>query len=457
MANLDRIVNVAISLNTTAIAQQSFSDLLVLGPTAKFATRSLVITGASELLDLGFLETDPIYKAALGVFSQIPHINRLYIGRQLVASVAATVGAAVVGGTYSITVGWIDTNGNAQQFTASYTAIGGDTPTIIGAALAAAIQGNAPAAAVVNAVAAAGVVTITPDSAGTSFSVVHSANITTPLPTSAESPSTALAAVQAETNDWYGVTLTSRVDADVLNAAAWVEANEKLLGVSASASGILNPGSTTDLAYLLKAGQYFRTHLWYHADAANQWLDAAIAGNRFTFYPGAETWANVRLAGISYDKLQEGQALAVFGKNGNTFEPFRNFAITQNGKVAAGEWIDTIRFRDWLAEQIKINVVSALVNVEGKVPYTDEGIQIVVTALRQALDLGVARGGIAPAETDPDNDNRVIPSYVINAPSSASVPFNNKANRVLQDVNFTARLAGAIHTVEIKGSLTYAL
>lgn len=457
MANIDRIVNVAISLNTTAIKEQGFSDELVLGPTAKFATRSIIITGASDLLDMGFSETDPIYKAALSVFSQIPSINRLFIGRQLVSSVAATVGAAVDGATYSITVGWIDTSGTPQQFIASFTAGGADTPTTIATALAAAIQGNAPAAAVVNAVAAAGVVTITPDNVGDSFSVNTSANVTTPVPTSAETPAVALAAVQAENNDWYGVTLTSRADADITNAAAWVEANEKLLGVTSSSAGILNPGSTTDIAAVLQAGQFFRTHVWYHADAANQWLDAAIASKAFTYYPGSETWALKRLGGISYDKLLEGQAQAAFAKNANTFEPFRNFAVTQGGKVAAGEWIDVIRFRDWLAEQIKINVVSALINADGKVPYTDEGIQIIVAALRVALDLGVARGGIAPPETDATDTNRVIPSYVIEAPLSASVPFNNKANRLLQDVKFTARLAGAIHTVEIKGALSYAL
>lgn len=457
MAKLDRIVNVQISLNTTAIKEQSFSDLLILGPSSLFVTRSIVITGVSELIDMGFKTTDPIYRAALAVFSQIPTINRLFIGRQAVASVAATVGAAVEDAVYSITVGWIDNTGTPQEFTATHTATDVDTPTTIGAALAAAIQGNPGAAAVVNAAAVAGVVTITPDVPGTGFSVHTSANVTTPAATSTELPSVALAAVQAETDDWYGVNLTSRADADVLDAAEWVEANGKLQGTGIAAAAALNPGSTTDLGALLQQGQFFRTHWWYHADAANEWLDAAIAAKAFTFYPGGETWANQRLAGIKYDNLAEGQALAVFGKNGNTFEPFRNFAITQNGKVAAGEWIDVIRFRDWLAEQIKINVVSALINAKGKVPYTDPGIEVIRTALRQALDLGVTRGGIAPPEIDAEDDQRVIPSYVISVPKSSAVPFNNKANRVLQDVNFTARLAGAIHTVEIKGSLSYAL
>ena len=112
--------------------------------------------------------------------------------------------------------------------------------------------------------------------------------------------------------------------------------------------------------------------------------------------------------------------------------------------------------RDWLAEQIKVNVVSAMINADGKVPYTDAGIRIIVAAMRQALDLGVARGGIAPEEVDPDDD-RVIPSYTISVPASANIAFNDKANRVLNDVKFTARLAGAIHVVNINGSLTYNL
>lgn len=458
MARIDRIVNVQISLNTTAIKQQEFSDLLILGPHAHGANRTMIITQASELIDLGFAVTDPIYKAALSVFSQIPTISRLFIGRQLVASVPATVTEAVEGALYRLGIEWIDVNGVTQVAEGQYTALPGDDVADIATALAASVEASA-AGPIVVAVAAAGVVTITPTNAGTSFGVVTTANITTPVATSTELPSVALTAIRAETDDWYGVSLTSRVQSDVLDAAAWVEANEKLLGVTSADAGIINPGTTTDLASLLEENQYFRTHVWYHADAANEWVDAAIAAKAFTFYPGGETWALKGLAGVKYDKLTEGQAQGVFAKNGNTFEQFRNFAITQNGKVAAGEWIDNIRFRDWLAEQVKINVVSAMINANGKVPYTDPGIQIIVTALRQALDLGVARGGIAPPEMGDDGSgqDRLIPSYVINAPRSSDIPFNDKANRILRDVNFTARLAGAIHVVEIKGSLTYAL
>jgi len=38
---------------------------------------------------------------------------------------------------------------------------------------------------------------------------------------------------------------------------------------------------------------------------------------------------------------------------------------------------------------------------------------------------------------------------------SSSISANQKASRVLQDIYFTARLAGAIHAVIITGALTY--
>ena len=455
MAKLDRIVNVQISLNTTAIKEQSFSDLLILGPHILSANRSLVITDADQLLDLGMSIADPIYLAAADVFSQIPTINRLFIGRMQVLTQTLTVAPAPVQGTvYTVNLQWRTGTGQIQTAVATYTAGVAPTPTTVAAGLVAAINATAYNATAAN---VAGVITLTGDVATDPFAFqIVAGSLSTPIATSTENAGVALAAIQAETDDWYGVALVSRVEATILQAADWVEANEKLLGVSLDASAVLDPGSTTDTMAKLQQGQYFRTHAWYHALAATEWLEAAIAAKAFTFYPGAETWANQRLAGITYDTLAEGSARAVFNKSGNTFEPFRNFAITQNGRVAAGEWIDVIRFRDWLAEQIKISVVSALINANGKVPYTDNGIQIIVAAMRKVLDLGVARGGIAPPEEDVINE-RTIPSYVINAPRSANIAFNDKANRILRDLNFTARLAGAIHTVEIKGSLTYEL
>ena len=86
-------------------------------------------------------------------------------------------------------------------------------------------------------------------------------------------------------------------------------------------------------------------------------------------------------------------------------------------------------------------------------PYTAAGIQMVKAALKSVLDLGVSRGGIAPEESD--GDGGVIPSYTITVPQISSISATVKATRMLSDVSFTARLAGAINNITLKGVLSY--
>ncbi|WP_313457203.1 DUF3383 family protein [Achromobacter sp.] len=449
MAKIDRIVNVAISLNTTAIKEQNFSDILILGAHALTVNRVLAVTEPGELLDMGIAQTDPLYIAVRDAFKQIPTVARVFVGRRQVDASRISVTRAAVA-DYTVSLSWRDATGAVKKVDVNVTGSADSTPQTLATALATAIaETDAP----VTATATGADVAVTTAVSGQALAIAVTGNLQLAAPASTETPSAALNACLRENGDWYGVSLASRVEADVMDAAEWVESNERLFGVSSAQAGIIDAAVSNDIASRCQQKQYFRTHVWFHGQADSEALDAAVAANRFTFYPGGETWANTRLSGVTYDSLSEGQALAAHAKNANTFEQMRNFAVTQNGKVAAGEWIDVIRGRDWLAEQVKINVASQLINANGKVPYTDVGIQILVNGIRQALLLGQSRGLVAPDEID--EAGRKIPGFVINVPRAASVSPNDKANRILRDLTFSARLAGAIHVAEIKGNLTY--
>lgn len=451
MAKLDRIANVQISLRTTAITELSFSDMLILGSHVLSTARATAITGADELLDMGLSSMDPLYFAARDAFAQIPAVRQVFIGRRQVDEVSINVTRAAPV-DYSVTLKWRDGTGTQQTATATYTGLPADTAALIATGLASAINATA---APVTATALDSNVSIENDVSGAAMGITVAGNLEMTVAASTESVTDALAAVSNGPFNWYGLVIVSRDPADVKAAAAWAETNEKLFGTASADPNIIDPGSTSDIASDLMANQYFRTFGFYSANAAIQYPEAAIMSSMFTFYPGQETWSLKKLAGIIYDELTEGQAITAHSKNFSTFELFRNFAVTQGGKVAAGEWIDVIRLRDQLVESIRVSVVSAMINADGKVPYTDDGIQIIGNAIRAPLDLNVRRGGIAPEELD--ESDRVIPSYTISLPRSSQVPFNDKANRVLNDVKFTARLAGAIHIVNINGSLSYAL
>lgn len=271
----------------------------------------------------------------------------------------------------------------------------------------------------------------------------------------AETAVEALTACVALNNAWYGLAITDRTPATIQAVAAWAEANDKLFGYSVAEAGATSEASTTDTPYLLKQSNYYRTFGFYHAAAATDYPEIAVMARCFAIKPGGETWAFKKLAGVTTDNLTSTQYTAATAKNLNTFESFRDsVSITRNGVTAAGEYIDVIRFRDWLQEEIQVNVFNVLINRD-KVPYTDAGIATIEAAIAKAMELGQVRGGIAPTEYDEDLNE--IPGWVITVPLSSSVSANNKANRLLEDVSFVARLAGAIHVIEITGSLSYEL
>lgn len=279
---------------------------------------------------------------------------------------------------------------------------------------------------------------------------------------SGEAINVTLAACAAENTEWYGFSDVTHAVADALIAAAWAEANEKLYLTTISQDGAITTADD-DLATALMDGNYFRTAWWYHPDAA-QFPEVATAVKAFAATPGgggqvtnarqfflSDLWSERQLAGVTVVPMTETAYINVRDKNGNTFEPFRNINITQRGMTAGGEWIDIIRGRDWQCELIRTNVFQRF--IERRLPFTDAGIAVIEGAVVDALERGKLNGFLAP-ETLDSEDNRV-PSYTVTVPRETDVSVNDKAARILRNVSFTARLAGAIIATEITGVLTY--
>lgn len=455
MANIDRIVNVQISLNTTGISTEGFSTLLCVGPHMYGLTRVSTYTDPNQMIEDGFSADDTLYRMVSDAFAQTPSPAQVKVGRQQVDGFTLMVGQLGATSTYTLTVSNTLSDGTIRKKEYTYTNSSGSESDILKGILQA-ITSDSDAVITDND-SQASEETLTQlhleaKNPGTAFSVQCTSNLSTKMDDPTEDIADTMAAVVASDSDFYGVALASRDDADILAMAAWAESNEKLFGTATAADGAKNSEITNDIGSQLQAKNYYRTFWFYHALAATEYPECAIMARCFSINPGGETWANKQLSSITTDSLSETEALAVQGKNGNTFEPFRNISITQNGKVAAGEWIDVIRFRDWLAEEIKVNVFNLLINRD-KVPYTDAGIAAIESQIRAALTLGQTRGGIAPTEYD-ENGNQNL-GFTISVPLSSSISPNQKALRILNDVKFTARLAGAIHVVNITGNLTY--
>lgn len=448
MANIDRIVNVQISLNTAEISREGFSTGLIVGAHAHTLGRVQTYTSLDGMMNDGFTVADPIFQAANDYFAQIPKPKHVKIGRQKCA-VELTVADIEETETYSVFTLTKDSAGNVTTLAYRYKNVGYTDVEDILTGIANLILADADA--VVNPVIGGGTLTLGAK-AGKDFAIKVSDNLSTRALTSTEAIAKTMAEIVAEDNDFYGIMLMSRRQIDIMAMAAWTEAHTKIFGTAINEDGAKDASSITDTGYLLQKNNYFRTFWFYHQDAENDYPECAVMARCFSILPGGETWANKRLAGVTPSQLTETEYLSITYKNGNTFEKFRNISITQNGKTAAGEWIDVIRFRDWLVEEISNRIFTLLVNND-KIPYTDAGITRVEAQIRSALELGQARGGIAPTEYD-ENHNRNL-GFTVTVPLSSQISFGQKASRILEDVEFTARLAGAIHCVEVRGNLTY--
>jgi hypothetical protein len=119
-------------------------------------------------------------------------------------------------------------------------------------------------------------------------------------------------------------------------------------------------------------------------------------------------------------------------------------ALTRNGTVTSGEYIDVIRGIDWFTARLRERLLLLLAQ-SPKVPYTDHGIQLVESQVRAQIQDGIDVGLI-------DDDKA---TYYVTVPKALDVPVQDRLDRVLKDVQFQWRAAGAIHTLDIKGRVTF--
>lgn len=79
-----------------------------------------------------------------------------------------------------------------------------------------------------------------------------------------------------------------------------------------------------------------------------------------------------------------------------------------------------------------------------KIGYTAEGAAIIGAEIRSVLSQAVQNGFVAPA-----------PAFTVREPDILSIPEPQRASRVLGEFGFTARLAGAVHAVVVRGVVSY--
>jgi hypothetical protein len=427
MTRLTDIIEIQISRETSAVAQTNFNVPAFISAHTNFVERARVY---SSLLAVGddFASTDSAYIAAQKFFGQAIKPANVVIGRRQIPGATVNVVTVAAATTYTLTV---------SGATITYVSQALDTAILIATGLKTAY----------NVTPVTGV-TVTDNLDGTltfastvDWSLKVSTNLNKSNAPAVESWSDSVNAVQNENDTWYALAIESHNELDVLEVAGVIEAKKKVYGTSSSASSIKTTGDT-DLFSKLQDLGYQRTFGLYSATADTEFPECAWIGFQLQEQPGSNTWAYKALSGVTVSKLSDTEATNIKAKAGNTYESVGGQSVTVGGKMFGGEWIDVMVFVDWLEARMTERLWFRMANSK-KIPYTAAGATIIESEIRAQLNDGIRVGGLAES-----------PSPVVRVPDVLSVAPNLRAQRIFEGIEFEARLAGAIHFVKIRGTVT---
>lgn len=472
--SLSDLLTVEISVEAAGLVAQGFGIPMIVGLHTRFGDRFASYTSLAGMRDAGFLVTDPEYIAASILLSQAKRPPRFLVGRRAtpVAQVDAINLTGTTDGVWSFLL-----NGELVSFTASGNTVSQIRDGLIAAVAALTGAGTVVTAAIVDTDS----LSLTADVAGVPFTV---SALTAPSPgTMARVATTAstgieddLTAIQDAGAAWYATLMAGNASAPangrnepvILRAAAWHQANTEparhlLIAQADDANAPLtayDSVSPNDIAEQLRALGYTRTMLIWHDDNA-EYVDAAVAGRMLPEDPGTETWAWPTLVGVTPIGISTTQRENLTGvprqgpggKNANVF-----YALTDQtsrfyrGVVASGLWVDLVRYVDSLTSRLQTAVANRVLNSTGKVPYTVQGIESLAAQVRGVLEADRSAGKLAPIVNAAGE--LVTPAYSVTPPVLADISTADRQARVLPPITFTAHYAGAIHELDITGTVS---
>ena len=124
--------------------------------------------------------------------------------------------------------------------------------------------------------------------------------------------------------------------------------------------------------------------------------------------------------------------------------------------MAGGAFFDEIHGLDWLQNAVQNECYNRLYQSKTKIPQTDGGVTIIVNTIAKCLDEAVNNGLIAPGVWNADGFGQLatgdyLPKgYYIYAQPVDKQPQSEREQRKSPPIQTAAKLAGAIHFVDVQ-------
>jgi len=483
--SVNDIVNVSVSLSPIAAALRGFGVVLIIGQSNVIDTTERMRTYTSlTAVGADFGGSAPEYLAAKNVFAQSPTPASLMIGRWAQAATAGELKGGAMAAAEQLPSAWTGITTGSMKITidgvlktlsplnfgavANMNAVAAVVNTALGAAATCTWNSVYSRMEIISATTGATSTVTYADVTGSGVDVSAQLRLTAatgasaPVPgVVAESYLSAVTALASMSSAWYGLcdAASSASNSDRIAAAGFIEAAtpSRVYGVTTQEAGALSAGSTTDLAYLLKAGNYSRSFAQY--SSSDPYAVGAIFGIMFTVdFDGQNTTKTLKFkteAGETAETINETKAAALKAKNCNVFVNYDNAtAIVQEGTMANGDFFDERHGLDWLQNRIQTDVFNRLYSAP-KIPQTNSGMNDIATTVSGSCEAAVFNGLCAPGIwTGPaigviKSGQALSKGYYvskgdINAQSSA-----DRAARKATVCQVAMKLAGAVHYASV--------
>lgn len=252
-------------------------------------------------------------------------------------------------------------------------------------------------------------------------------------------------------NNWYWLVFAPRTHEtpdmgthDLVALSNWVAANGKYL-VCTNEEAATSAEIVAAVQGLTASMVTGRTLFFAHTDPAAEsaYPDAALVGRLAPETPGAVTFKFKTLDGVAEAGFSTTEIADLHEAHAITYVEKFGVLQTSEGFSTDGTYADIQLAKDWLKARMEERISRTLF-VNGKVPYDNLGIGLIIEPIKAVLQEGTRNGLIA-------RDELGNGLYTVTAPRRQDVPVTDRANRHLPDVYWDAELAGAIHNVKVTG------
>ena len=252
--------------------------------------------------------------------------------------------------------------------------------------------------------------------------------------TDAESLVTALNELLLTKNDFYYLVSPEQGLEEIIALAEWTSTQDKIYAASTDSEDV----------YEALKGLYDNVYLLVH-DQPEYYPAEGLVSMLASQVIGSYIWTFKTINGVPPVAYDAKKIRDIEANNANTYIQESGVNITSGSKSTSGEYIDIIQGQHFIKAKIAENVFGALVRNK-KVPYTSAGIALIAAEVDKGLDLSARNGVIS--------DEGGEFQYAIDIPNIEDIPTNNKANRLLPDIPWTAKVGNGIEKVNINGVLS---